>query len=117
MSALNFRLKRNSLFLLIIISCCACNNNESVSKKFKIGFAQAQGGDNWRETMLGEMKREVSFHNNIEFIIKDAQANSKTQKEQIQELINQKIDLLIVSPHEVLPLSPLLEKYIIQIFQ
>jgi signal transduction histidine kinase/DNA-binding response OmpR family regulator len=60
--------------------------------------------------MLGEMKREVSFHNNIEFIIKDAQANSKTQKEQIQELINQKIDLLIVSPHEVLPLSPLLEK-------
>lgn len=110
MSALNFRLKRNSLFLLIIISCCACNNNESVSKKFKIGFAQAQGGDNWRETMLGEMKREVSFHNNIEFIIKDAQANSKTQKEQIQELINQKIDLLIVSPHEVLPLSPLLEK-------
>ena len=110
MSALNFRLKRNSLFLLLIISCCACNNNESVSKKFKIGFAQAQGGDNWRETMLGEMKREVSFHNNIEFIIKDAQANSKTQKEQIQELINQKIDLLIVSPHEVLPLSPLLEK-------
>ena len=110
MSALNYRLKRNSLFLLIIISCCACNNNESVSKKFKIGFAQAQGGDNWRETMLGEMKREVSFHNNIEFIIKDAQANSKTQKEQIQELINQKIDLLIVSPHEVLPLSPLLEK-------
>lgn len=110
MSALNFRLKRNSLFLLIIISCCACNNNESVSKKIKIGFAQAQGGDNWRETMLGEMKREVSFHNNIEFIIKDAQANSKTQKEQIQELINQKIDLLIVSPHEVLPLSPLLEK-------
>ena len=110
MSALNFRLKRNSLFLLIIISCCACNNNESVSKKFKIGFAQAQGGDTWRETMIGEMKREVSFHTNIEFIIKDAQANSKTQKEQIQELINQKIDLLIVSPHEVLPLSPLLEK-------
>lgn len=110
MSALNFRLKRNSLFLLLIISCCACNNNESVSKKFKIGFAQAQGGDNWRETMIGEMKREVSFHNNIEFIIKDAQANSKTQKEQIQELINQKIDLLIVSPHEVQPLSPLLEK-------
>ncbi len=110
MTVSNFRTIYYYFALLLIISCPACNKNESENKKFKIGFAQAQGGDNWRETMLREMKREVSFHNNIEFYIKDAQADSEKQKEQIDSLIKMKIDLLIVSPHEIKPLSPILEK-------
>ncbi len=96
--------------LLLITTCLACNKKVSDEKKFKIGFAQAQGSDNWRETMLREMKREVSFHNNIEFYVRDAQANSQKQIEQIDELVKMKIDLLIVSPHEITPLSPILEK-------
>lgn len=110
MTVSNFRTIYYYFALLLIISCPACNKNKSENKKFKIGFAQAQGGDNWRETMLREMKREVSFHNNIEFYIKDAQADSEKQKEQIDSLIKMKIDLLIVSPHEIKPLSPILEK-------
>ena len=110
MTVSNFRTIYYYFALLLIISCLACNKNESENKKFKIGFAQAQGGDNWRETMLREMKREVSFHNNIEFYIKDAQADSEKQKEQIDSLIKMEIDLLIVSPHEIKPLSPILEK-------
>lgn len=105
-----FRLKSYFLLLLLIITFYACKKQENISKKFKIGFAQAQGTDNWRETMLGEMKREVSFHNNIEFLVQDAQGNSQKQQEQIQELINNKIDLLIVSPNEIEPLRPLLDK-------
>jgi signal transduction histidine kinase/AraC-like DNA-binding protein/CheY-like chemotaxis protein len=105
-----FRIINYCLSFLLIIGCISCNNEESEIKKYKIGFAQAQGGDNWRETMLREMKREVSFHNNIEFYVKDAQANSQKQKEQIEELLKLKIDLLIVSPHEITPLSPILEK-------
>ncbi len=87
-----------------------CNKKKEVNKRYKIGFAQAQGGDNWRESMLKEMQREVSFYNEIDFYYKDAQANSKIQKEQIQELIDLKVDLLIVSPHEIQPLNAILEK-------
>jgi len=39
--------------------------------------------------MLGEMKRELSFHNNIQFIYKDANSNSATQVAQINELAKQ----------------------------
>ena len=106
----NFRIIYFYLSFLLVITCIACNKKESENKKFKIGFSQAQGGDNWRETMLREMKREVSFHNNIEFYIKDAEANSKKQKEQIEELLEMKIDLLIVSPNEITPLNQILEK-------
>jgi signal transduction histidine kinase/DNA-binding response OmpR family regulator len=106
----NFRIIYPFLSFLLVLTCIACNKKESKNKKFKIGFSQAQGGDNWRETMLREMKREVSFHNNIELYIKDAEADSKKQKEQIDELLEMKIDLLIVSPHEISPLNRILEK-------
>lgn len=79
-------------------------------KNYTIGFSQCTGNDSWRQTMLAEMKRELSFHNNISFIYKDAGANSQKQIQQIEELVKQKIDLLIVSPNEVQPLSPIIEK-------
>lgn len=96
--------------LLLSTALLGCNKKKEVNKRYKIGFAQAQGGDNWRESMLKEMQREVSFNNEIAFYFRDAQANSQKQKEQIQELINLKVDLLIVSPHEIQPLNAILEK-------
>lgn len=96
--------------LLLSTAILGCNKKKEVNKRYKIGFAQAQGGDNWRESMLKEMQREVSFNNEIAFYFRDAQANSQKQKEQIQELIDLKVDLLIVSPHEIQPLKAILEK-------
>ena len=50
-------------FLLLLCSSCA---KQKSAKKYRIGFSQCQSGDAWRQTMLGEMKRELSFHENIE---------------------------------------------------
>ena len=94
------------LILLILTSC----NRPQSEKIYRVGFSQCQSGDAWRQTMLGEMKRELSFHNNIEFIYKDAEADSKKQVEQINELAKDNIDLLIVSPNEAQPLTPVIEK-------
>lgn len=99
------------LFLIaasvVLLSSCA---QKQTKKKFTIGFSQCQGGDDWRKTMLAEMKRELSFHDNIEFIYRDAEADSKKQLEQIQELAKLSIDLLIVSPNEIQPLATSIEK-------
>lgn len=93
-------------FLLIMASC----SHKPAEKKFKIGFSQCQGGDDWRKTMLAEMQRELSFHDNIEFIYRDGEADSKKQLAQIKELVNMPVDLLIVSPNEIQPLSQEIEK-------
>jgi signal transduction histidine kinase/DNA-binding response OmpR family regulator len=79
-------------------------------KKFKIGFSQCTGTDDWRKTMEAEMRRELSFHNNVELIYKNADGNSEKQIVQIEELIKENIDLLIISPNEVKPLTPITEK-------
>jgi signal transduction histidine kinase/DNA-binding response OmpR family regulator len=60
--------------------------------------------------MLEEMKRELSFHPNIQFLYEQAGGDSQRQIEQVQELLNQNIDLLIISPNEADPLTPVVEK-------
>lgn len=86
----------------------ACSSHKS--KVFTIGFSQCIGDDLWRKQMINEMKIEASFHDNIQLIIEDAQGNSELQVKQIQNLLNRKIDLLIISPNESQPITPIAEK-------
>ncbi|MCC6726410.1 MAG: substrate-binding domain-containing protein [Saprospiraceae bacterium] len=78
-------------------------------KKFRIAFSQCCN-DPWRDVMEQEMFRELAFHPELKFEIKVADNNSDQQIAQIKELIEQKIDLLIVSPNESKPLTPILEE-------
>lgn len=97
--------------LLLLSLCCflfSCTTKEE--KKYVIGFSQCLDNDEWRRTMVLEMERELAFHPNVRMIMKSAGGNSATQAAQIQELIGEKVDLLIVSPLEVKPLTPTIEK-------
>jgi signal transduction histidine kinase/DNA-binding response OmpR family regulator len=94
--------------LLSLILVTSCSDNKP--KKFTIGFSQCVESDAWRKTMLDEMKRELSFYPNVTFIVKNADGNSDRQVTQVQELINQNIDLLIISPNEAAPLTPIVEE-------
>jgi signal transduction histidine kinase/AraC-like DNA-binding protein len=96
-----------SLATTLLLSSCVTKTD---AKKFRIGFSQCTGNDLWRQTMMEEMKRELSFHNNIEFIYRDAGGNSQKQVAQIEELAKQNIDILIVSPNELQPLSSEIQK-------
>jgi signal transduction histidine kinase/DNA-binding response OmpR family regulator len=104
----------NRLPYLILIGCLllmtlsACTRTET-KKKYVIGFSQCIGGT-WRDVMLEEIERELSFHENISLVYKQADANTQQQVRQVNELLNQKIDLLIISPNEAGPLTPIVEK-------
>lgn len=95
--------------LLVALLSASCSRHAK-EKQYIIAFSQCMDYDLWRHTMLGEMKRELSLHNNIQFLYANANSNSDTQVAQIHDLLKQRIDLLIVSPNEVKPLTPVLEK-------
>lgn len=95
-----------SVFLLLLSSC----SRQQPAKKFKIGFSQCTIHDVWRQSMLREMERELSFHPEVDFILKEANLNSELQVQQIRELINEGIDLLIVSPNEAAPITAIIDK-------
>ncbi|MND68733.1 Sensor histidine kinase TodS [compost metagenome] len=93
------------LVLLLFLGCQSANQK----KKRVIAFSQCIGNDAWRQTMLEEMKRELSFNPDIEFLYRDAQGNNAVQIDQIRELTKAGIDLLIVSPNEAEPLTPIVD--------
>ncbi len=95
------------LFTGLFLPSC---NTPVKQKKIRIGFSQVWGHDLWRKVMLDEMKRELSFHDNVELIYTNTDGDSRKQIEQIEYLVSQKIDLLIVCPYESKPLTPIIEK-------
>ncbi len=100
------------LFFRVVVGgiiLLSCNNNKRV-KKFTIGFSQCTTHDVWRTYMQKEMQRELAFHPEIKLIVKDADLSSQRQIEQIKELIDEKVDLLIASPAEAKPITPIIEE-------
>jgi ABC-type uncharacterized transport system substrate-binding protein len=101
------RLLIPAVFILLCI--CGCTG-EKTPPVFTIGFSQCVESDAWRKTMLENMKRELAFHPNVNFIYRQADGNSPKQVAQVKELLQKKIDLLIISPNEADPLTPVVEE-------
>ena len=93
------------VLLLLFWSC----GRQSQSPKYLVGFSQCTAGDSWRRAMQQEMDRELAFHPELELITRDAQNNSQLQVQQIKELLKMGIDLLIVSPNEATPITPIID--------
>lgn len=100
------------IFLGVILLLTGCLNLHKKEELVRIGFSQCTSDDDWRKTMNEEIMREVSFYPdyNIDIIFRDGKNNSKLQSQQIKELVKHNIDILIVSPKEAEPLTPVLEE-------
>jgi signal transduction histidine kinase/DNA-binding response OmpR family regulator len=96
-------------YILIVLLLSTACNNPNVGKKYKIGFSQCTGGDAWRRQMLFAMQGELVFHPTMAFEYRDAENSNERQIRDIQYFIDQKVDLLIVSPNEAEPITPIVE--------
>ncbi len=77
-----------------------------------VGMSQCNLGEPWRVQMNADVKRAAEKHPNLKLVFKDAQNDSLRQRAQVEELVAQKIDLLIISPKEAAPLTqPVAEAY------
>src|SRR5689334_10888861 len=94
------------LLAVLLVSACSSNNKKW---KYTIGFSQCTMVNQWRQTMLDGMQRELAFHPEVNFIYRDANGNSQKQIGQIEELIELGVDLLIVSPQEAAPITRIVE--------
>ena len=95
------------LFLFFFLVGC---NTSKKEKRYVIGVSQCMLDDAWRQAMVKEMQIEASNYDNIEIIVKDANSNNDTQIRQIKELINDKVDVLIISPFQSNPITEVAEE-------
>lgn len=98
---------RRILFFLAFLLLAGCAGQQQ--RKFVIGISQLGDADAWRKEMKAEIDRELVFNPDLRIIYRQADYNSETQVRQIRELVKEKIDLLIVSPNEAAPLTPIID--------
>jgi|1048.fasta_scaffold00491_12 signal transduction histidine kinase/DNA-binding response OmpR family regulator len=93
------------VFCLFLSSCV----EEPAGPRFKIGFSQCCD-DPWRHVMEKEMRREITFYPEMTLDIVSAGGSSTLQVNQIRQLVQEGLDLLIVSPNESEPLTAVIEE-------
>lgn len=92
------------IFILLLASC-----GKPAGWQYVIGFSQC-ADDEWRCAMDREMEQEALFYDDISLIIRNAGGDSKRQSADIEAFIEEKVDLLVVSPNEEGPVAPAVEK-------
>jgi len=79
--------------------------------KYVIGYSQSNNAEPYRAQLNLQLTYYVSQHPELQLLpIADAQQDSSRQVSQVQQFIQQKVDILIVSPNEPDPLTPAVQQ-------
>ena len=98
----------NTLFILLatLVTLSGCTNHY----KYKIGVSQCVGGA-WRDKANVEMlSAQHLYDNDVKVIIKNADNNNERQCLQIDSLVDEGVDLLVVSPNDYHALNGSLQR-------
>ena len=77
--------------------------------RYVIGVSQCSD-DEWRHQQNAEMLREAEFYRDLQVIIRTAKDDSKRQVRDIRRFLDEGVDLLVVSPNEAEPITPVVEE-------
>lgn len=96
------KLVLRSLLLIIALLTFSCDRKEI---KYRIGVSQCSG-DYWREKTNADILREQLLHDDTYIEIRSADSDNQKQINDIRYFIDNKFDIIIVSPNETKELTP-----------
>lgn len=94
-------------FIIILNSCKSSGDDK---EELSIGFSQCINQDVWRVSMNHEMTVEASLHPEVNLKIYNANRKVKKQIQDIEMMIQNNVDVIIVSPFESDSIVPVIEK-------
>lgn len=74
-------------------------------KSFRIGFAQANNAEPYRQQVNRELEAYAADYPEFEISVADGQGNSSKQVSDVENFQTQGVDLLMISPFEAQPLT------------
>lgn len=78
--------------------------------RYLVGFAQDTLANDWRLAQVQEVKRGLASDPSIRFLVTDGQGQTARQIMDIEDMIAQKVDVLITSPRDAQALAPVVTK-------
>ncbi|MGQ9548002.1 MAG: substrate-binding domain-containing protein [Roseiflexus sp.] len=100
------------LALLVTFAACATptsspgGTDSDTSRRWRIGMSQANNAEPWRQAMNAQIAATAARHPNIQIEFTDARQNNAQQIADVEAFLSKGIDLLIISPNEAAPLTP-----------
>lgn len=82
----------------------------TTGETYRIGVSQANKGEPWRQAMNDQIAAAAAQHPNLEVAFADAAQNNAKQVADVENFIQQRVDLLIISPNEAAPLTDVVAK-------
>lgn len=91
-----------------VVGTAGCGKAKSA--RHLIGFSQCNLGEPWRVAMNAQVAERAKDFPDIEIAYADAQQDNAKQVADVENFLRQKIDLLLISPNEAKPLTPIVRK-------
>lgn len=104
------------MILGVILLCSGCGSDgsgtvsEGGGAKYTIGMSQCNLGEPWRVQMNADIEQAAQKYPEIEVVFKDAQNDTLKQVSQMEEFVSAGVDLIIISPKEAAPLTPVVKQ-------
>ncbi len=92
------------------LAAAGLQGTQAQDKKYTIGFSQLAFDDPWRVAFNNQMTKAAAKHPNFKLTIVNAQRDSSKQIADVENLLTQKVDVLIISPNEAAPLTAIVKK-------
>jgi ribose transport system substrate-binding protein len=109
------RIGRSTTFVALALALllgAGCGRGRKA--KYFVGFSQCNLGEPWRVAMNAEVAARAKDFPQMEIAYSDAQQDNAKQVADVENFLRQKIDLLIISPNEAKPLTPIVQKVFAQ---
>ncbi|TXK84922.1 substrate-binding domain-containing protein [Paenibacillus sp. N3.4] len=92
------------------VEATATNAPKPKKSSFLIGMSQANLGEPWRVTMNAQIAEAAKKYPDFKVVFADAAQDNSKQIADVENFIQQKVDLLIISPNEAKPLTAVVKK-------
>lgn len=93
---------------MVLVVALGCGRSQHA--RFLVGFSQANLAEPWRAAMNAEVAARAKDYPEMEIVYADAQQDNAKQVADVENFLRQKIDLLIISPNEAKPLTPVVQR-------
>lgn len=97
------------IFSLVVV--LGLTGNVVAAEKFIIGFAQDNMANDWRAAQVRDVEIALKAYLDVEFIFTDAGGSVPQNIEDIEDLVERKINLLMVSPRDPRIMTPVISSF------
>src|ERR1019366_4274814 len=104
------RRRSAALAAAVVVVCFSAACGRPHDTKYLIGFSQANLAEPWRVAMNAEVAARARDFPDMRIVYADAKQDNATQVADVENFMRQKVDLLIISPNEAKPLTPVVQR-------